>query len=102
MKLTVNFKYLLLQGLALIGALVGVSLGVSNAALPKKATPAIAEIKADKANLPDFEKDYVKLNSLEGRYAETWDQQQKLKSATGRVASAGKKQAVVPLKKKSQ
>ena len=61
-------------------------MSVSHAAVPQRVTPAVSEIQANKAATPDFERDYDHLTSVEGRYAESWDQQQKLRKATQRVA----------------
>ena len=72
-----------------------ISLG--HAAIPKRATPAVSEIKGAKVNSPEFDKDFAALNQMEGKYAESWDQQQRLRSATNRSARA----QALPAKKKS-
>ena len=86
------------------GFALGLTLiSVSRAAIPKRATPSVSEIQANKLGNPDFEQDYQKLTSLEGRYAESWDQQQRLRKATQRVASgATTAQAAAPVKKKAR
>ena len=72
-----------------------ISLG--HAALPKRATPetaeqpaqsssVLSEINSQKVAAPDLERDYAGLSQNEAKFAESWDQQQRLKSATARVA----------------
>ena len=72
-----------------------ISLG--HAALPKRTTPAVSEIKGAKVNSPEFDQDFAALNQMEGKYAESWDQQQRLRSATNRSARAQN----LPAKKKA-
>lgn len=64
--------------------LLCISLG--QAALPKRVTPktseAVTELHADKATAPSLETDFDKLKQAEGRYAESWDQQQKIRAAS--------------------
>jgi len=70
------------------GVLLGLTLiSVSRAAIPKRATPGVSEIQANKAATPNFEQDYQHLTSVESKYAESWDQQQRLRKATQRVAT---------------
>lgn len=68
----------------------GFSLGFSliaigHAALPKKAVP-LSELRTAKVGMPELEQDFSKLASLESRYAESLDQQKRLKSATNKTA----------------
>ena len=64
--------------------LLCISLG--QAALPKRVTPktseAVTELHADKVTAPDLEQDFDRLEHAEARYAETWEQQQKIRAAT--------------------
>jgi hypothetical protein len=83
-----------------------ISLG--HAALPKRVTPAaptraqqgslVSEIKGAKVNSPEFDQDFAALNQAEGKYAESWDQQQRLRAATSRSARA----QYLPTKKKAK
>ena len=83
------------------GLLLGITLiSLGHAALPKRVmppqtaqTPArgfgtspVSEMKGGRVNSPNLESDFVNLNSVEQKYAENWDQQQRLKAATTRVA----------------
>ena len=68
----------------------GFSLGftliaIGHAAIPKKAVP-LSELHTPKVGIPEMEQDYDKLSSLESRYAESLDQQKRLKVATARNA----------------
>ena len=60
-------------------------IAIGHAAIPKKVVP-LSELKAPKVGIPEMEQDYAKLTSLESRYAESADQQKKLKVATARNA----------------
>lgn len=70
---------------------------LSWANLPSKSGPAIGEIKAEKAVAPEFEGGFDQLNRNERQFAESWEQQQKLRRATARISggaySGGKKAA---------
>ncbi len=78
------------------GFALGFSLiAIGHASVPKKATQAtsptrtasnLSELKAQKLASPSMDQDYAKLTSLESRYAESADQQKKLKTATLRNA----------------
>jgi len=73
------------------GFAVGLTLiSLGHAALPQRATQpnVVTELKAPKVTAPDLEQDYSKLTHLEGRFAESWDQQQRLRAATSNVARA--------------
>jgi hypothetical protein len=83
------------------GFALGLSLiAVGHAAVPQRITsesntPAnpsqsmVTEIRAkQQVQAPDLEQDYAKLSNVEARYAENWYQQQKLRSATSRVAGS--------------
>jgi hypothetical protein len=88
MKKSFNQVFWFTGGFAL--GLTLISLG--HAALPNRVTPqpatGVSEMKAPKVTAPDLEQDYSKLTNLEGRYAESWDQQERLRSATSGVARA--------------
>ncbi len=60
-------------------------ISIGHAALPKKVV-TLTELKASKIGTPELEKDFSKLTSLESRYAESADQQKKIKTATLRNA----------------
>jgi hypothetical protein len=55
------------------------------AALPKRVTPqtseVVTELKAAKVTAPDLEQDFDRLERAEGQYAESWDQQQRIRAA---------------------
>lgn len=62
------------------------------AALPKRVTPetqsvqpaqVVTELKAEKVTAPDLEQDFDRLQRAEGQYAEDWEQQQRIRTATG-------------------
>jgi hypothetical protein len=94
------------------GFAVGLTLiSMGHAALPKRVMPQtagqtqptiVSEMKASKVTAPDLEQDYAKLSNLEARYAESWDQQQRLRAATSNVARAdySAPRRAVPAKKK--
>ena len=81
------------------GFLVGLTLiSLGHAALPSRATPntnthkaltsnALTEMNGGKAQAPDLDPGFTSLNSLESQYAESYDQQQRLKQVSSRVAS---------------
>ena len=80
-----------------------------HAAVPQRVTPPVRAIQAKKTESnSNFEQDYSKLTDLENRYAESWDQQQRLRKATQRVAgtsyaaprSAQRAQQTKPTQKK--
>ena len=90
------------------GFAIGLTLiSLGHAALPKRATPQtpapqksgtlVSEMRGGKVNSPELDQDFDRLATVEGKYAENWDQQQRLRSATARVAHAH-----VPLKKKAK
>jgi hypothetical protein len=61
--------------------LVGITL--VQAAMPKRVTPvAVTEIKSPKVTAPDLEADFDRLQKAEARYAESWDQQQRIRAAS--------------------
>ncbi len=78
------------------GFVVGLTLlSIGHASLPKKSLqinqPAkpqttVSEIQGGKVGSPDLESEFSNLNALEGKYAESYEQQQRLKSLTARVA----------------
>jgi len=74
-------------------------ISIGHAALPKKAvaTPVakaapargqqtVSELRASKAGTPELEDDFNKLSKVESKYAESSDQQKKLKMATSKSA----------------
>jgi hypothetical protein len=68
-----------------------ISLG--HAAIPNTTRPATrntlaSEITGSKVTSPTFDDDFASLNQVEGKYAENWDQQQRLRQATGRTTRA--------------
>jgi hypothetical protein len=67
-----------------------ISLG--HAAIPKRVTPGVSEIQGAKVNSPEFDKDFAALNQAESKYAENWQQQQRLRQATARKAVSNKSQ----------
>ncbi len=90
-------------------------LSVGHAALPNRVaasqapmnaqanTPAnvpVSEINSQKVSAPDLDQEYSRLSSVEGQYAESWDQQQKLKSATNQVALSERPHAKKAARKK--
>ena len=98
------------QGFWFIGGFaVGMTLiSIGNASLPSKVTQdakltsapktrsLVTEINPKKAVLsPDLEQDYSKLNQAEAKFAESWEQQQKLKEAT--LQASGKRYAKAKL-----
>ncbi len=86
-------KYIWFTGGLFLG-LTFISLG--QASVPTRATPPVAkasgslmsEMRGGKVNSPELDQDFEKVNTLEGKYAESWDQQQRLRSATSRVAGS--------------
>jgi|GEM_PF-3600369 len=73
------------------GFALGLTLiSMGHAAVPQRVTQpqVVTELKANRVTAPDLEQDYSKLTHLEGRFAESWDQQQRLRSATTNVARA--------------
>jgi hypothetical protein len=84
------------------GFAVGMTLiSLGHAAIPKRVLPQtnsqtnqntlpnmVSEMKAPKVTAPDLEQDYAKLSNLEARYAESWEQQQRLRAATSNVAQS--------------
>jgi hypothetical protein len=58
-------------------------IAIGHAALPKK-TSALSELRTSKVAAPEMDQEFVKLTSLESRYAESADQQKRLKTATNR------------------
>ena len=90
------------------GFAIGLTLiSLGHAALPKRVTPQaaspqkngslVSEMRGGKVNSPELDQDFDHVATVEGKYAENWDQQQRLRSATARVAHAH-----VPLKKKAK
>lgn len=63
-------------------------MSMGHASLSKKAVSPnqVTELKTAKAVTPELESDFSKLSSLESRYAESAQQQQKLRAATVRGA----------------
>lgn len=65
-------------------------IAIGHAAIPKKAVIApraatnLTELRAPKVLTPEMDQDFAKLTSLESKYAESLDQQKRLKSATAR------------------
>jgi hypothetical protein len=92
------------------GFIMGISLiSLGHAALPTRATPKtnaqktqaaplVTEIQNGKVLSPELDQDFNKLNSLEAKYAESLDQQSRLKNATSRVARSN----AMPVKKKKR
>ncbi len=92
-----NFtKYFWFIGGFTIGIML-ISLG--HAALPKKAIPqtapapakapaTLSEMKVSHGAAPELDQDFARLTTVEGQYAESIDQQRKLRSATSKVANA--------------
>jgi hypothetical protein len=74
------------------GFVVGYTLiSLGHAAIPRRpipAAPAVSEIKGAKVNSPELDKDFAALNQMEAKYAENWEQQQRLRAATNRSARA--------------
>lgn len=77
------------------GFAVGFTLiAIGHAALPKKAVTqagnrpqaSLSELRTAKVGAPEMDQDYQRLTSLEARYAESADQQKRLKTATTRNA----------------
>ena len=80
------------------GLIMGLTLmSFGHAALPKRATPVttsarqqntslVSEMKGGKVNAPELDRDFSNLSNVEAKYAESWDQQQRLRNATARVA----------------
>lgn len=69
------------------GFAVGFTLiAMGHAALPKNTRTAsqLSELRTTKVGTPEMEQDYNKLTNLESRYAESLDQQKKLKAAVVR------------------
>ncbi len=61
------------------------------AAIPARAVPVVGELKTGKATPSmDYESEFARLNSVEAQYAESPEQQLRLRSATQRVASGQK------------
>ena len=61
-------------------------IAIGHAALPKRSTTQLTEMRATKVGSPEMEQDYQRLTALESRYAESADQQKRLKTATLRNA----------------
>ena len=79
-----NFtKYFWFTGGFAIGIML-ISLG--HAALPKKGSAPLSEMKAKPVANPEMDQDFARLNSMESHYAESIDQQNRLKTATSKVA----------------
>ncbi len=53
---------------------------------PARKSSALSELRAPKTGTPEMEQDFARLTSLESRYAESSEQQKKLKTATARNA----------------
>jgi hypothetical protein len=49
----------------------------------------VTEMKTGRVSAPDLDQDYSRLNGAEAKYAESWDQQQRLRTATSQVAQGG-------------
>jgi hypothetical protein len=60
-------------------------ISIGHAALPKKVV-SLTELKTSKVGTPELEQDFSRLASLESRYAESSDQQKRLKTATAKNA----------------
>lgn len=60
-------------------------IAIGHAALPKK-TSSLSELRTAKVAAPEMDQEFVRLTSLESRYAESADQQKRLKTATARNA----------------
>ena len=60
-------------------------IALGHASTVRKSAP-LSELSTAKVGSPELEQDYAKLTSLESRYAESADQQKKLKVATSRIA----------------
>ncbi|MBC7396511.1 MAG: hypothetical protein H7333_03630 [Bdellovibrionales bacterium] len=71
-------------------------ISLAHAALPSRATPKtspaqangslVSEMRGGKVNSPELDQDFSNLTTAEGKYAESWDQQQRIRSATARIA----------------
>lgn len=94
-------KYVWFSGGFVLG-LTLISLG--NASIPKRvattAPATVSEIKGGKVGSPNLDQDFSQLNSLEARYAESYDQQQRLRGATSKVARTSAPTAKVQTSKK--
>ena len=86
------------------GLAMGITLiSLGHAAIPSRATPQVTEIKSKPVLAPDLEQDYARLSQAESKYAESWNQQQKIKSATQRVAKNDyKSKSKLQMKKSSR
>lgn len=78
------------------GFLLGlICISLVQAALPKRVTPStsevVTELKAAKVTAPDLEQDFDRLQQAEGKYAESWDQQQRIRAATNNQAAPKKR-----------
>lgn len=84
------------------GFLLGLlCISLVQAALPKRVTPQapeksktpeiVSELRAPKVTAPDLEQDFNRLQQAEGKYAESWDQQQRIRAATNRALPTKKK-----------
>ena len=82
-----NFKKLYKVFWFIGGFAIGFTLvSLSHASIPNPSL--VTEIKSKPVIAPDLESDYSKLSQMEARYSESWQQQQKSKAATARVAGS--------------
>lgn len=79
-----NYKVFLLAGTFLVGTPLMASIPQ-----PQKVSPSISEIKSEKLVAPEYENSFEQLNHNERQYAESWEQQQKLRGAVLRVSNEG-------------
>lgn len=72
------------------GFALGFSLiAIGHASIPKKAV-RVTELKASKAGSPEMDQDFSSLVNLESKYAESSNQQKKLKASVLRQARRAK------------
>ena len=87
------YKYFWFIGGFAVGYTI-ISLG--HAALPQRSAQPVTEIKGAKVNSPEFDQDFAALNQMEGKYAENWNQQQRLRSAVARTRPQAAKKNIDP------
>jgi hypothetical protein len=77
------YKYIWFIG----GFAVGYTLiSLGHAAIPDRAQ-TVTEIRGSKVNSPELAESFAALNQMESKYAENWNQQQRLRSAVARTRS---------------
>jgi hypothetical protein len=77
------YKYIWFIGGFAVGYTI-ISLG--HAAIPERAQ-SVSEIRGSKVNSPELDEGFAALNHMESKYAENWNQQQRLRSAVARTRS---------------